>query len=50
MGHPRPRLEFRRTDEDEVSIILDGDLIGHIYRHEDILDSGRNCYLIWLLC
>ena len=48
MGYPRPRLEFRRTDEDEVSISKDGDLIGHIYRHEDILDSGRHFYLIWL--
>ena len=32
MGHPRPRLEFRRTDEDEVSIRKDGSLIGHIYQ------------------
>ena len=48
MGHPRPRLEFRRTDEDEVSVYRDGDLIGHIYRHEDVLDSGRYFYLIWL--
>ena len=48
MGHPRPRLEFHRTDEDEVSIVLDGSLIGHIYRHEDILDSSQHFYLIWL--
>ena len=50
MGHPGPRLEFRRTDEDEVSIRKDGDLIGHIYKHEDVVDSGRHFYLIWLLC
>ena len=50
MGHPGPRLEFHRTDEDEVSVYRDGDLIGHIYKHEDILDSGRCHYLIWLLC
>ena len=48
MGHPRPRLEFRRTDEDEVSIRKDGSLIGHIYKHEDVVDSGRHFYLIWL--
>ena len=48
MGHPGPRLEFHRTDEDEVSVYRDGNLIGHIYRHEDILDSGRCHYLIWL--
>ena len=48
MGHPRPRLEFHRTDEDEVSIVLDGSLIGHIYRHEDVVDPDRNFYLIWL--
>ena len=29
MGHPRPRLEFHRTDEDEVSVYRDNDLIGH---------------------
>ena len=40
MGHPRPRLEFHRTDEDEVSIRKDGSLIGHIYKHEDVVDSG----------
>ena len=48
MGHPRPRLEFHRTDDDEVSIRKDGSLIGHIYKHEDVLDSGRHFYLIWL--
>ena len=50
MGYPRPRLEFRRTDEDEVEIRKDGSLIGHIYKHEDVVDSGRHFYLIWLLC
>lgn len=48
MGFPRPRLEFHRTDEDEVSIYRDGDLVGHIYKDEDVLNPGRHVYLIWL--
>lgn len=48
MGFPKPRIEFRRTDEDEVSIYKDDGLVGHIYKHEDILGSGGHYYLIWL--
>ena len=48
MGFPKPRIEFRRTDEDEVSIYKDGGLVGHIYKHEDVTDGGRHHYLIWL--
>ena len=48
MGFLRPRIEFHRSDEDEVEIRMDGTLIGHIYKHEDILDSGRHYFLIWL--
>ena len=49
MGYPRPRIAFHRTGEDEVSIRKDGELIGHIYKHEDVTDSGRHYYLIWLV-
>ena len=48
MGFPKPRIEFRRTGDDEVSIYQDDDLIGHIHRDEDILDPGRHYFLIWL--
>ena len=42
----RPRLQAGRPDE--VRIYRDGQHIGDIFKHEDILDPGRFHYLIWL--
>ena len=48
MGHYSRNLSFKRTDDDEVSIYRDGDLIGHIYKDESILRPGQHDYIIWL--
>ena len=42
------RLEFKRTDDDEVRIYKDQTYIGDIYKDEDILNSGQHYYIIWL--
>lgn len=38
----------RGEDNDEVDIFLDGDLIGDIYKHKDLLNPGTHYYFITL--
>ena len=48
MGHYRTGLTFKLAALDEVRIYRDGQHIGDIFKHEDILDPGQHHYLIWL--
>ncbi len=48
MGHYSSNLTFTRTDDDEVCIYQDGNLIGHIYKHESILSPDQHDYIIHL--
>ena len=48
MGHFRTELTFEPGPPDEVRIYHNGDYIGDIYKHEDILNPGAHYYLIWL--
>ncbi len=48
MGRYRTDLTFRLAAPDEVLVYRDGEHIGDIFRHEDILEPGQYHYLIWL--
>ena len=49
MGRYTTDLAFELADDDEVRIYRDGQHIGDIFKHEDILNAGRFHYLIWLV-
>ena len=49
MGRYTTDLAFKLAASDEVRIYRDGQHIGDIFKHEDILNAGQFHYLIWLV-
>ena len=39
---------FKRVKPDEARIFHDGDHVGDLYRHPDILNDGRHYYIVHL--
>ena len=42
------RISFKRINPDESRIYDDGDCIGEVCRHPDILNPGRHFYVVHL--
>ena len=42
-------ITFRRIGEDEARILADGECVGDLCRHPDILDPGAVYYVIHLI-
>ena len=42
------RIEFRRVAPDESRIYQDGDHVGDVYAHDDILHPGRRVFIVHL--
>ena len=49
MGRYTTDLAFKLAAPDEVRVYRDGQHIGDIFKHEDILNPGQFDYLIWLV-
>ena len=42
------RIAFKRIAPDESHIFQDGDHVGDVYAHDDVLDPGRRFFVIHL--
>ena len=42
------QITFGRVNADEACIFHDGDHVGDLYRHPDILNAGRHYYIVHL--
>ena len=42
------RIDFKRIASDESRIVQDGDHVGDVYAHDDILCPGRRYFVIHL--
>ena len=42
------RIAFKRIAPDESRIVQDGDHVGDVYAHDDILRAGRRIFIIHL--
>ena len=42
------RITFKRMSPEESRIFSDGDYVGDVYAHDDILDAGARHFVIWL--
>ena len=42
-------ITFRRIAEDQARILADGEYVGDLYRHADILNEGAVYYVIHLI-
>ncbi len=43
-------IRFRRVGENEARVYQDGDYVGDVFRHDDILNRGAVFYVVHLLC
>ena len=41
-------IRFRRVGENEARVYQDGDHVGDVFRHDDILDCGAVFYVVHL--
>ena len=41
-------IGFRRVSEDEARVYQDGDHVGDVFRHDDILNRGEVFYVVHL--
>ncbi len=41
-------IRFRRVGENEARVYQDGDHVGYLYRHDDILNRGEVFYVVHL--
>ena len=41
-------IRFRQVGENEARIFQDGDYVGDVYRHDDILNPGEVFYVVHL--
>ncbi len=48
MGRCRTDLTFRRITPEESRIYQDGEIVGEVYRQDDILNPGEHYYVIHL--
>ena len=42
------QISFKRVTPEESRIFADGDYVGDVYRHPDILHEGQHYYVVWL--
>ena len=42
------QVSFKRVTPEESRIFADGDYVGDVYRHPDILHEGEHYYVVWL--
>ena len=42
------QISFKRVRSDESRIYADGEYVGNVYVHDDILSPGRRVYLVLL--
>ena len=42
------QISFKRITPEESRIFADGDYVGDVYRHPDILHEGEHYYVVWL--
>ena len=42
------QVSFKRVTPEESRIFADGDYVGDVYRHPDILREGEHYYVVWL--
>ena len=42
------QVSFKRITPEESRIFADGDYVGDVYRHPDILHEGEHYYVVWL--
>ena len=43
-------IAFKRITPEESRVYFDGDLVGEVYRQDDILNPGSHFYVAHLLC
>ena len=43
-------IRFRQVGENEARVFQDGDYVGDVLRHDDILNPGEVFYVVHLLC
>ena len=41
-------ISFRRIAEDEARVVADGETVGSLYRHRDILNAGKMLFIVHL--